>query len=414
MITPKQISVDSLGDKKKVIPGPEPKIKKLDLSKIGSEQFTGYIPVCEPDLRGKEKEYLLSCVEDNWISSAGQYVNEFEKKFSQFSGCEYGVSCTSGTTALHLALVTLGIGTGDEVIIPTFTMIATANTVRYTGAVPVLVDLDNRCWNMDVNQIEEKITNRTKAIVVVHTYGHPAEMYTINKIAKKYNLYVVEDAAEAHGAKYKGQSIGSIGDVACFSFYGNKIITTGEGGMLVTNNKEIATIAANLRDHAFSKDRHFWHKYVGFNYRMTNMQAAVGLAQVERIEEMVEIRRQNASIYTHKLSNIPSVSTPFERCSVKNVFWMYGILVNGESESIRDELRIFLADSGIETRSFFIPIHLQPVYYEQFSDQNFPNSEYLCQYGLYLPSSSTLTEKEITYITDKIKRFFEGASKQNS
>ncbi|MDP3789898.1 MAG: DegT/DnrJ/EryC1/StrS family aminotransferase, partial [Candidatus Omnitrophota bacterium] len=257
---------------KDILPSSEPRLKP-SIRKI---------PVSEPLLKGNELKYLTKCIKSNWISSAGNYVERFEKKFSRCCEAGYGIACTSGTTALHLALTGFGIGRGDEVIIPTFTMIATANAVSYTGAKPVLVDSEPRTWNIDPAKIEEKITRRTKAIIAVHTYGHPAEMDRIRAIAKRYRLFVIEDAAEAHGAEYKGKRAGSIGDAACFSFYANKIITTGEGGMITTNNKKFAEFTGNLRDHAFSKERHFWHKYLGYNYRMTNLQAAVGLAQAER------------------------------------------------------------------------------------------------------------------------------------
>src|SRR3989344_1672719 len=223
------------------------------------------IPVCEPTLAGNELKYVTDCVKTNWISSAGKYIKEFEDRFSQFCGVKYGVSCSSGTAAIHLALEALGIGKGDEVIIPTFTMIATANAVIYAGAKPVLVDSELETWNMDVNKIEEKITKKTKAIMPVHTYGHPVDMDPIIKLAKDYNLKVIEDAAEAHGAEYKGKKVGGLSDASCFSFYSNKIITTGEGGMVLTNNDEVAEKARSLRNLAFTKPR-FLHSEIGFNY----------------------------------------------------------------------------------------------------------------------------------------------------
>ncbi|MCK4648321.1 DegT/DnrJ/EryC1/StrS family aminotransferase, partial [bacterium] len=246
----------------RIIPGPEPKMKVK-------------IPVCEPKLEGNELKYVTECIKTNWISSRGDYIEKFEKMFSKCCGARYGIACTSGTTALHLALASLDIGKGDEVIIPAFTMIATANAITYTGARMVLVDSEPKTWNIDPEKIERKISKRTRAIIPVHTYGHPANMDKILALAKKYDLFIIEDACEAHGAEYKGRRIGSLGDVACFSFYANKIITTGEGGMLTTNNKEIAQRARTLRNYAFSQERHFWHKYLGFNYRMTNLQAAI-------------------------------------------------------------------------------------------------------------------------------------------
>jgi perosamine synthetase len=401
MIKPAELKLEELGDLASIIPGHEPKLE-ISIDRIPVSETAGkIIPVCEPDLRGRELEYVTDCIQSNWISSAGKYVGEFEERFSEYCGAKYGIACTNGTTALHLAMATLGVGPGDEVIIPTFTMIATANAVTYTGATPVLVDSEPETWNMDISKIKEKITDRTKAIMVMHTYGHPVDMDAVLEIADKHRLYVVEDAAEAHGAEYKGKKIGSLGDVGCFSFYGNKIITTGEGGMLVTNNEEIALISRNLRDHAFSTERHFWHKYLGFNYRMTNLQAAVGLAQVERFDEMVEIRRRNAQYYNQLLENIEGIRTPPEAPWAKNVYWMYSILIEEEFGHTRDEVRRRLAKHGIETRTFFIPIHVQPIYFHKYHER-FPVAEELCRRGMYLPSASTLKKREIEYVVDCI------------
>jgi len=405
MIKKSELKLEKLGEKAKVIPGSEPELvitaKRIPISE--SKSWGKIIPVCEPVLQGNELEYLKKCVETNWISSAGQYIEDFEKEFSRLCGTKYGISTTSGTTALHLALVTLGVGPGDEVIIHTFTMIATANVVTHLGAHPVLIDAESRTWNIDTDKIEEKITKRTKAIMPVHTYGHPAEMDKIMELAKKYNLYVVEDAAEAHGAEYRGRKIGSIGDCACFSFYANKIITTGEGGMITTNNKEIAEIATNLRDHGFSEKRHFWHRYVAFNYRMTNLQAAIGVAQVERFSQFVEARIKNARLYNSYLKDVSGITLPPETEGIKNVYWMYSILVEDEFGMTRDKLRACLAKRGIETRTFFIPMHFQPIYYKQYKGEKFPVSEDLCRKGMYLPSSSGLTKSEIKFIVESIR-----------
>lgn len=379
-----------------ILPGPEPRLRpSLSLHKI--------IPVCEPLLIGNEKKYILDCLKTNWISSAGSYIPRFEKAFSRYCEAKYGVACSSGTTALHLASAACSITKGDEVIIPTFTMIATANAVTYTGAKVVLADAEPRTYNINVNKIEEKITPRTKAIIVVHTYGHPADMDKILDIAKRYNLYVIEDAAEAHGAEYKGKKVGGLGDVACFSFYGNKIITTGEGGMVVTNNKRIAQATAYLRDHAFSKKRHFWHEDLGFNYRMTNLQAAVGLAQTEKISELVERKIKIVKDYNSLLKDINGITLPPYTAGIKNVYWMYSILIERDFGMSRDRLRQMLAENGIETRTFFIPIHLQPIYYKK-NQNRFPVAEELCRKGLYLPSGLTLKRKDIRYIVDTISR----------
>ncbi|GIK36690.1 MAG: GDP-perosamine synthase [Chloroflexota bacterium] len=406
-VTPKDLG-DGLGS---VIPGRDPElavtIKRIPVSEL---DLSGkIIPVCEPTLAGKEKEYLLDCLESNWISSAGKYIPAFEEKFAAECHCKYGVACANGTVALHLGLAALGLEPGDEVILPTFTMIATINAVTYTGATPVLIDSEPCTWNMDVEQLAGKITPKTKAIIPVHTYGHPVDMDPIMELAEQHGLFVLEDAAEAHGAEYKGRRAGGLGHAGGFSFYANKIITTGEGGMITTNNAKFAALAHNLRDHAFSSERHFWHKFVGFNYRMTNMQAAIGLAQTEQMAGFVENRRRNAALYTEYLQEIPGIVTPPEANWAKNVFWMYSILVEDEFGLTRDQLRAYLARYGIETRTFFIPMHLQPIYYKTFKGQRFPVAEMLCQRGFYLPSASSLTAQQIKYITGIVRQAYEEA-----
>ncbi len=355
------------------------------------------IPVCEPFLSGKELEYVNDCLKTNWISSKGKYIEEFEQRFANYCGCQYGISASSGTTALHLALASLGIGPGDEVIIPTFTMIATAFAVAYTGGKPVLVDAEPETWNIDTAKIEEKITDDTKVILPVHIYGHPCDMKPIMRIAQKHHLWVVEDAAEAHGAEYRGNKAGGIGDVNCFSFYANKIITTGEGGMVVTNDAEIAERARSLKDLAHSKVKRFLHTDIAFNYRMTNIQAAIGLAQFEKIDELIERRRSHAHLYDSLLKDIEGVRLPPEKEWAKNVYWMYGILVEDSFGISRDELMERLKGKGIETRVFFIPVHQQPAFQKLnlFQSESYPVAEGLSQKGLYLPSGSGLREAEI-------------------
>ena len=388
----------------KIIPGPEPHLEvRIARIPVAEESLTRrIIPVSDPRLDGNELRYVTQCVQSNWISSAGRFVREFEEAFAAAMGCRHGIAASNGTTALHLALATLGLGAGDEVVIPTFTMIATANAVRYTGATPVLVDAERHTWNMDVGRLEGTLTRRTRGIVLIHTYGHPVDMDPLLELADRRGLWVVEDAAEAHGARYKDRPVGSLGRAASFSFYANKIITTGEGGMVTTNDAELARVARRLRDHAFSDERHFWHKYLGFNYRMTNLQAAIGLAQTERLGELVEIRRTNAARYTAALSKIPGLTLPIERPWARNVYWMYGVVVEDGFGISRDELRRRLARRGIETRTFFIPIHLQPIYYEHFKGQRYPVAEELCRRGLYLPSGATLTAAEIDYVSEMV------------
>lgn len=369
-----------------------------------NEQGKTKIPVCAPKIGEKEIAYVERCIRSGWISSKSTYVREFEEKFARYCGCKYGITTNSGTTALHLALATLGIGKGDEIIIPTFTMIATANAVTYTGAEPVLVDVDMETWNIDVSKLEGKITKRTKAIIPVHTYGHPADMDTILDIAEKHGLYVIEDAAEAHGAEYKGRKAGSFGDLSCFSFYANKIITTGEGGIIITNNEELAKRASWLRAHAFGRhNKHFYHEALGFGYRMSALQAAFGLAQLEKIDEFVSVRRNNAKLYNSLLSKLEAkITLPPEAPTVKNVYWMYSILINDNLSMSREDLMRELLLEGIETRTFFYPIHAQPFYAKRYEGEKFPVADELSRRGINLPSGNNLTREEIMYMCERI------------
>lgn len=415
MLEPSNLTPQDLGSElEAIVPGKDPelisRIKRIPVIQM-DELGDQIIPVCEPTLSGNEARYVMDCLESNWISSAGKFIPMFEEKFAAEAGCQHGVACANGTVALHLGLAALGLGPGDEVILPTFTMIATINAVAYTGATPVLVDAEPCTWNMDVNQVAAKITAKTKAIIPVHIYGHPVDMDPLLELAEPRGIFVFEDAAEAHGAEYKGRRAGGLGHAAAFSFYANKIITTGEGGMITTNDLKMAELTRNLRDHAFSTERHFWHKYMGFNYRMTNMQAAIGLAQTEQLGQFVENRRRNAALYNELLGDIPGLVTPPEAGYVKNVFWMYSILVEDEFGMNRDELRGYLAKQGIETRTFFIPMHLQPIYYEQFKGQRYPVAEMLCQRGFYLPSSSSLTPAQIHYIAGAVRQAHQEATR---
>ncbi len=396
-----------MGELAAIIPAADPEVRLTyrAIPEFGATPRRSIIPVCEPTLGGNELKYVQQAIETNWISSAGRFIRDFEARFAEVCGVKYGIACANGTVAMHLTMATLGLEPGDEVIIPTFTMIATANAVTYCGAKPVLVDMEPAYWQMDINQVEAKITPRTKAIVPVHIYGHPTDMDPLMALAEKHGLLVIEDAAEAHGAEYKGRRTGGLGHAAGFSFYGNKIITTGEGGMVTTNDRDLAQLAWNLRDHAFSHERHFWHKFVGFNYRMTNLQAAIGLAQVEQLDGFVAARRRNAAEYNRRLQDIPGIRTPSEAPWAKNVYWMYGILVDEAAYGMnRDALRRVLADHGIETRTFFIPMHAQPVYWQQFKGERYPVAEDLCRRGFYLPSASSLRIDEIEYITDVIRQ----------
>ncbi len=364
------------------------------------------IPVCTPQIGEAERRYVVDCLEANWISSMGEYIPRFERRFADICGVRHGVACSNGTTALHLALECLGVGPGDDVIIPAFTLIVSANVVCLTGATPVLVDVRPDTWCIDEKLIEARITPRTKAIMAVHMYGHPCEMGAIQAIAKKHGLFVIEDAAQAHGAKYRGKRVGGIGDVGAFSFYGNKIITTGEGGMLVTNDSRIAERAALLRNQAFGEER-FVHHEVGFNYRMTNIQAAIGCGQCERFDEKVARKREIAAIYDELLADEDDLQLPARAEGCEPVCWMYGVVLGDGFERTKQEVRKQLEEGGIETRSFFIPMNQQPV----FQGKNlrwpdlrgdYPVSERLGDCGFYLPSGENLTRDDQEYVVERL------------
>jgi len=398
---------DELAPIRHLIPGPEPTLTPIG---DGAGLARRTLPVADTLLDGNELRYLTECVRSNWISSAGPFVKEFERRFAGAMGCEFGIACSSGTAALHLALAAQGLEAGDEVILPTFTMIATPNAVAYTGATPVLVDSEPRTWNMDPEQVAARVTARTRGIVVMHTYGHPVDMDAIARVADAHGLWIIEDAAEAHGARYRGRPVGSLGGAACFSFYANKIVTTGEGGMVTTNDEKLARVARRLRDHAFSEERHFWHKHLGFNYRMTNLQAAIGLAQTERLAALIETRRLNARRYAARLHDIRGLTLPVESAGTTNAFWMYGVLVEDDFGCSRDELRARLARRGVETRTFFIPIHLQPIYHRAHRGESYPVAEALGRKGLYLPSGATLSEAEVAYVAESVAAAQRGAA----
>jgi perosamine synthetase len=370
---------------------------------------TRYLPIYEPLLSGKELEYVSDCIQSGWISSLGKYIGEFERLFAQFCGTRHAVAVSNGTTALHLALAALGIGAGDEVIVPTLTFVATANAVHYTGATPVFVDSDLTTWNIDPAGITAAVTPRTKAIIPVHLYGHPVDMQPVLDLAAQHGLFVIEDAAEAHGAEYRGRRVGSMGHVNAFSFYGNKIITTGEGGMLTTNDDALAERLRFLRDHAMSPDKRYWHTEVGYNYRITNLQAAVGVAQMERIDEFITRKRWIAQVYNDELRSVPGVVLPPEAAWAKSVYWMYSLLFTKEFPLSRDEVSRRLKQQGIDSRPFFYPIHSMPPYQQAgAAAPQLPNAAYLSQHGINLPSAVTLTEEDIRRVAAAIRTICSG------
>ena len=362
------------------------------------------IPVYEPVLRKNEAKYVMDALRKNWISAFGEYNYKFEKAFAQYCGVRYGVSVTSGTAALHVAVASLKIGKGDEVIMPDFTMIAPALAAIYQGAKPVFVDAEPKTWTIDVNKIEEKITRKTKAIMPVHIYGHPCDMAPIMKLAKKHDLFVIEDAAEAHGALYNGKKAGSFGDINAFSFYTNKVVTAGEGGMVVTNDKKLAERARWLMNFCFDRERRYFHKEIGFKYPMTNLQAAVGLAQTEYIEETIKRKREIAHSYNKLLKKIQGITLPYESKNVRNVYWMYGILIEDDFGVSRDRAKKMLFENGIDTRFFFVGMHRQPVFK---ASGDFRVSEALEKKGLYLPCSTNITQEQIEYVAQCLEKIHE-------
>ena len=362
------------------------------------------IPVAAPTLNGNEKAYVLDCLDSTWISSAGKYVEGFEQAFAEFCGVKHAASCCNGTVALHLALMALGVKRGDEVIVPTLTFVATANAVAYCGARPVFVDSEPETWNINPSLIEQKITPRTRGIIVVHLYGHPADMDPVMSIARRHGLFVIEDAAEAHGAEYKGRRIGSIGDIATFSFYGNKIITTGEGGMVVSNDESLMTRVRQLKGQGMDPSRRYWFPIVGYNYRMTNVAAAIGLAQLEKVDWHIERRREVASWYYEALQGEPALILPVEKEWAKNVYWMFTVVLNEGTAVDRDSLMAALAQEGIETRPVFYPMHILPPYRKLARGQAFPVAEWLGSHGMNLPTWAGLTRDDVEYVCTTLRR----------
>ena len=367
------------------------------------------VPVNEPVFCGNEKKYLLECIESGWISSEGPFVGRFEEEFSAGVGRRYGVAVSSGTAALDIAVAALGIGEGDEVIMPTFTIISCAQAVVRAGGKPVLVDSNADTWNMDVNQIEEKITSRTKAVMVVHIYGLCVDMGPVLELADKYKLKVIEDAAQAHGQTYRSRACGSFGDVSIFSFYPNKLVTTGEGGMVVTDDELTAERCKSLRNLCFQKGRRFVHEELGWNYRMTNLQAAVGLAQLEQLDGFVVRKRRMGARYTELLGGIDGLHLPVTGTDCEeNIYWVYGIVADERSGLNAEQVMSRLADKGIGARPFFWPMHEQPVFRKNglFEGQCYPVAERLARQGFYLPSGLGLGDEQMEYVAGCIRKLF--------
>lgn len=370
------------------------------------------IAVNSPPFNPQSVTYAQDALHTNWISSNGKYIGMFEDAYASYVGVRYAASCINGTAALHLALDALGIGEGDEVIIPDLTIISCAFSALYVRAKPVLVDVEDRTGNIDPSKIEQAITPKTKAIMVVHLYGHPVDFDPIHAIAKKHGLIIIEDAAEAHGALYKNKKVGSLGDIACFSFYANKIVTTGEGGMVVSNNAKYIESVKQKRNLSHKIGMRFLHEELGYNYRMTNIQAAIGLGHLESIDTYIRRKKHIAGKYNELLKGLPHLELPVEKPYADSVYWMYTVLVGKNSPLSRDDLMKELSSRGIETRSYFYPLHIQPVLTSrfQYNKSEFPVSRELSQRGLYIPSGLGLTDDEIVTVSKKIYEIFRSKS----
>lgn len=352
------------------------------------------MPLVQPSLGGNEAKYVNDCLATGWISSQGAYIDRFQSAFAAYMGGGDALCCSSGTTALHLALAALGIGPGDEVIVPDFTFGATANVVIHAGATPVFVDVDPVTWTMSPAAAAAAVTSRTKAIIPVHLYGHPCDMDPLLALACEHNLKIVEDCAEALGAEYKGRKVGTIGDVGCFSFFANKIITTGEGGMVTTADNALAAVMARLRDHGMAKDRRYWHLEAGFNYRMTNLQAALGLAQMEVVDRFLARRADLVARYDRSFAKIQGMTLPPRAPWAKNVNWLYTITIDEQVLGLtRDVLADKLKDRGIETRPVFFPLHPQPAYRNAVAHPC-PVTEDIARRGLSLPTGNEMTTED--------------------
>lgn len=393
--------VESLTDRIRLIPLLDAERRVVDYATLA--RYTS-IPVASPSLDGNERAYVLDCLESGWISSQGSYLRKFETAFAEFLGVEHALAVSNGTVALHLALVALGIGPGDEVIVPDLTFAASASAVIHAGATPVLVDVERTSWTLDLDRAASAIGPRTRAIMPVHLYGQPADMDGVKALADRHGLLVVEDAAEALGSTWRGRRIGSFGDASTFSFFANKIVTTGEGGMVVFADAAKADRGRRLRDHGMNPAKRYWHDEVGFNYRMTNMQAAIGLAQMERIDRFIEGKLRLAERYGKGLAGVSGVILPETRPEVLNTYWAYSILLaDCPSMEERDRVIARLARLGIGTRPLFYPLHTMPAFRAFAGNRDFPATEYLSARGLSLPSAVNLEDREIDFVCRSLR-----------
>ncbi|MEO0445090.1 MAG: aminotransferase class I/II-fold pyridoxal phosphate-dependent enzyme [Verrucomicrobiota bacterium] len=364
------------------------------------------MPLVEPSLAGNELKYVTDCIRTNWISSQGKYVSRFESEFAAYHGMAHGVACSSGTTALHLGLLSLDISQGDEVIVPDLTFGATANAVIHAGANPVLVDVEPETWNMDPEAVRAAVTKRTKAILPVHLYGLPCDLAALGEIAEEHGLSMMEDCAEALGARFQGRPVGSFGDVSAFSFFANKTITTGEGGMVLTDSEELAGRMRILRDHGMRPDKRYWHDEVGYNYRMTNMQSALGCAQLERLDDFLKRREQLAEAYESGLAGIGWLERQGSTPERESAHWLYSVLVSPDSPVDRDDLIRALGEEGIDTRPLFFPLHEQPAF-EPCARAPCPVSRNVAYRGLSLPTSNHMETEDAEKVVEALLRIAE-------
>lgn len=401
--TPVQEALAKLSRKIRVIP-------LLDAEGRPVDYVTPYkhrrIPVASPNLEGNELEYVIDCIRSGWVSSKGAYITRFETDFAAWVGARHAICTSSGTTALHLALAAHDVGPGDEVIVPDLTFAATANVVLHAGATPVLVDVDRRTWNMSPEAAEAAITPKTKAIIPVHLYGQPADMDALGALADAHGLVLLEDAAEALGTKWGERRVGGLGRPACFSFFANKLITTGEGGMLVTDDDIVAARARKLRDHGMSPAKRYWHEEVGFNYRMTNLQAAVGVAQLERIDHFVGQKARMAASYRERLGQLDAIELPVELEGTFNSYWAFSVVLKHCGIAAdRDEVMQRMLQRGVETRPVFYPMHRMPPY-RPYSSGDYPASSEISDQGLTLPSSVDTSDTDIQHVCDTLEELF--------
>jgi len=366
------------------------------------------ISVAAPALVGREREYVLDCIESGWISSAGAYVERFEAAYAEMCGVKHAIACSSGTAALHVALVGLGVGPGDEVIVPSQTFVSTANAVVYCGATPVFCDSIVDTWNIDPDAAERLVGPGTRGIMPVHLYGVPAEMDALTAVAERHGLWLLEDAAEAHGARYKGRRAGSLARAGTFSFYGNKVISTGEGGMVTTDDDELADRVRLLKGQGVDPERRYWFPVIGFNYRMTNVAAAIGVAQIERLDWQLERRRRIAAIYRERLADDPRVTFQVEPAHVESSCWMVTVLLDANGGTPRDAVALAMGAAGIETRPAFPPVHALPPYRRSPETESLPVATRVGERGLTLPTHALLSDDDLNYVADALLAALDG------